>query len=53
MLVGRGDSDRVWDLLGVKEELGVAKRLIERLTVRVRVGVAVKEGGIPIVPAKL
>lgn len=46
-------SDRVWDRLGEKEELGVSERLIERLIVRVSVGVAVKEGGIAMVPAKL
>ena len=57
--VGDGDSDveldsvREGDLLEEKEELGVAERLMERLTVRVRVGVTVNEGGIAIVPAKL
>jgi hypothetical protein len=53
VLVGRGDSDRVWDLLGVKEELGRTERLMERLRVGVSVGVCVMEGGIPMVPAKL
>ena len=46
-------SERVWDRLGVKEELGLTVRLTERLRVRVSVGVAVNEGGIAIVPAKL
>ena len=47
------DSVRVWDLLEEKEELGRTERLMERLRVRVSVGVAVNEGGIAIVPTKL
>ncbi len=47
------DSVRVWDLLEEKEGLSVSERLIERLRVRVSVGVAVMEGGTAMVPAKL
>ena len=47
------DSVRVCESLEEKEGLRVTERLIERLRVRVSVGVCVMEGGIAMVPAKL
>lgn len=51
--MGRGVSDRVWDILGVKERVPVIDPDPVRLTERVRVVVREDEGGIPMVPAKL
>ena len=53
MLVGRGDPDRVGDILVVRNTLLVIDLEVVRVIEGVSVGVGVIEGGTPTVPAKL
>ena len=53
MLVGKGVSDRVWDILGLKDTLLVIDLEMVRVIDGVSVVVTEVDGGTPIVPAKL